>query len=139
VASLDDEPPDYGDRVRERLARNSVSTGDVVVGAFDPDLVGIVAVTREPHAKRRHKAHLHGMYVRSEHRGRGLGRALLTEALRLAREMEGLEEIHLIVATHNREAAGLYRRAGFVDAFTEARALKVGGGYVDAHHMSLRL
>src|SRR5687767_15817672 len=79
VASLDEDPPDYPERVRTRLAANGIASGDVVVGAFRPELVGIVAVTREEHAKRRHKAHLHGMYIVPEHRGAGLGRALLTE------------------------------------------------------------
>jgi ribosomal protein S18 acetylase RimI-like enzyme len=139
VASLDEDPPDYRAQVAARLARGSVEAGDVILGAFAPELVGIISVTRDPHAKRHHKADLHGMYVRPEQRGRGVGRRLLVEVLRLAEQMAGLEEIQLIVATHNRGAASLYRRYGFVDAWIEARALKVGNEVVDAHHMALSL
>ncbi len=131
VASLDEDPPDYPQRVAARLRSASVANGDVVVGAFAPDLVGIVAVTRDAHAKRHHKADLHGMYVRPEFRGCGVGRALLIEVLHLANQMPGLETIQLVVATHNREAAALYRRFGFVDVWTELRALKVGDQSVD--------
>jgi ribosomal protein S18 acetylase RimI-like enzyme len=139
VASLDEDPPNYPQQVAARLSAASVATGDVVIGAFAPELVGIVAVTRDSHAKRRHKAVLHGMYVRPDFRGRGLGRALLVAVLPLAAQMPGLEAIQLIVATHNREAAALYRRFGFIDVWTESRALKVGDQYVDAHHMLLSL
>ena len=137
VADLDEDPADYAERVRDRLRRASIESGDVVVGAFAPALVGIVAVTRASQSKRRHKADLHGMYVKPEFRGRGIGRALLQEVLRLACVMSGLEEIHLVVATHNREAVALYERFGFEHAWTEDRALKVGTDYVDAHHMRL--
>ncbi|MGH9348103.1 MAG: GNAT family N-acetyltransferase [Vicinamibacterales bacterium] len=137
VASLDEDPRDYRERVRARLSHASLAAGDVIVGAFAPELIGIAAVTRDSHLKRSHKAELHGMYVRPEFRGRGLGRTILSEVLRLAWQMPGLEEIQLIVATHNREAASLYRQAGFREVWTESRALRVEGRYVDAHHMVL--
>jgi ribosomal protein S18 acetylase RimI-like enzyme len=139
VAALEDDPPSYRDAVRDRLARASVENGDIVLGAFAPGLVGIIAVTRDPRSKRRHKADLHGMYVVPEHRGRGLGKRLLVQALELARNMDGLEEIQLIVAAHNREACALYERFGFVRVWTERHALKVGDHCVDAHHMVMTL
>jgi len=77
------------------------------------------------------------MYVVPDHRGKGLGKLLLVQALQLARGMDGLEEIQLIVAAHNHEARGLYERFGFVLVWTELNALKVGAHYVDAHHMIL--
>jgi len=137
VADLDEDPADYAERVRDRLSRASIESGDVVVGAFAPALVGIVAVTRAGQSKRRHKADLHGMYVEPAFRGQGIGRALLQEVLRLASVMARLEEIHLAVATHNREAVALYERFGFEHVWTEDRALKVAANYVDAHHMRL--
>lgn len=139
VASLTDDSPSYAARVEERLSRASVQSGDIVLGAFANHLVGIIAVTRDQRAKREHKADLHGMYIVPEYRGRGLGRVLLTGVLDLARRMEGLEEIQLIVAAHNREAVALYERFGFVHMWTEKRALKADDRYVDAHHMVLDL
>jgi ribosomal protein S18 acetylase RimI-like enzyme len=110
-----------------------------VLGAFAPDLIGIIAITRDARSKRQHKADLHGMYVVPEYRGRGLGKTLLSKSLELARQIVGLEEIQLIVATQNCEATALYERYGFIRVWTELRALKIGNSYVDAHHMILPL
>ena len=139
VAALEDDPPSYPDAVRGRLAKAAVGTGDVILGVFAPTLVGIVAVTREDRTKRRHKASLHGMYVVPMYRSRGLGRELLHRVLSLAREMPGLEEIQLVVAAHNTQVVTLYERFGFELLWTERRALKIDGRYVDAHHMALDL
>ena len=79
VATLDDDPPSYPEMVRERLRHASVQSGDIVLGAFAPDLIGIIAITRDGRTKRQHKADLHGMYVVPEHRGQGLGRTLLAQ------------------------------------------------------------
>jgi ribosomal protein S18 acetylase RimI-like enzyme len=47
-----------------------------------------------------------------ESRGRGLGRQLLDRALVAAFEL-GFKKCHLVVATANKNALGLYQRAGF--------------------------
>jgi ribosomal protein S18 acetylase RimI-like enzyme len=139
VGSLDDDGPEYPDAVARRLASCGIRAGDIVLGAFAPDLVGIIAITRGHHAKRAHKADLHGMYVRAEFRGRGLGRRLLDRALADARLMAGLEEVQLIVATHNEAAARLYQRYGFHIDWTERHALRLADRSVDAHHMTLNM
>jgi ribosomal protein S18 acetylase RimI-like enzyme len=139
VGSLADDSPTYPEEVRHRLAKASIEIGDVIVGAFAPHLIGIIAITRDTRAKRQHKADLHGMYVVPEYRGRGLGRRLLATALEMARQMNGLEEIQLIVAAHSRSTVRLYEEFGFVSVWTELRALKLGYRYVDAHHMVLEM
>jgi len=139
VATLEDDPPSYPEMVRERLRHASVQSGDIILGAFAPALIGITAITRDGRTKRQHKADLHGMYIVPEHRGQGLGKTLLARSMAMARRMNGLEEIQLIVAVHNREAVALYERCGFMRVWTERRALKCGERYVDAHHMILEL
>jgi RimJ/RimL family protein N-acetyltransferase len=139
VAAIDDDSPAYPGMVRERLTHASIAAGDIIVDAFSPNLIGIIAMTRDQRQKRRHKADLHGMYVVPEHRGKGLGKALLARCLDMARQMQGLEEIQLIVAAHNHEAVALYERCGFICVWTERRALKCDDHYVDAHHMMLDL
>ena len=139
VATLEDDPPRYPESVRERLARASVESGDVILGAFDPQLIGIVSVTRDDRRKRQHKADLHGMYVVPAYRSRGLGRELLRQVLDLAHAMRGLEEIQLVVASHRAPVVALYERHGFERVWTEQRALRVEGRDVDAHHMVLDL
>jgi ribosomal protein S18 acetylase RimI-like enzyme len=53
------------------------------------------------------------MAVAREWRGRGVGSALLAEAIEWARE-HGLHKLSLAVFTHNAAAIALYRKFGFV-------------------------
>lgn len=138
-ATLEDDPPSYPEMVRARLSHASVQSGDIVLGAFAPELIGIIAITRGGRTKRQHKADLHGMYIVPEHRGKGLGKTLLARSLEMARRMNGLEEIQLIVAVHNREAVALYERFGCIRVWTERHALKCVNHDVDAHHMIIDL
>jgi len=139
VASIEEDSPSYPDTVRNRLRNASIRTGDIVLGVFSPDLIGIIAITQDNRIKRRHKANLHGMYVLPEHRGKGLGKALLDQALIMAREISELEEIQLIVSTDNQAVVGLYEKVGFRSVWTEIHALKLNDRYVDSHHMVLDL
>ena len=52
--------------------------------------------------------------VAPEHRGRGIGAALLDVAIATARA-EGLHKLSLSVFAHNEAAIGLYRKLGFVE------------------------
>ena len=69
----------------------------------------------------RKTAHITDLYVRSEARGRGVGRALLAELVEPAREA-GLDHVSLEVLLHNTDARRLYERLGFapVDVFMVA-------------------
>jgi len=55
---------------------------------------------------------IYGFVVRPEHRGRGYGRQILEETIRIIRA-EGGKEITLEVETDNINAIGLYRSCGF--------------------------
>jgi ribosomal protein S18 acetylase RimI-like enzyme len=54
------------------------------------------------------------MYVRPDHRGHGIGRSLLNEALTAARQ-NGYSAVRLDSAGFMKEAQALYRSAGFDD------------------------
>ena len=56
---------------------------------------------------------IYGFVVRPEQRGRGYGRQILEEAIRIIRA-EGGKEITLEVETDNVNAIGLYRSCGFL-------------------------
>jgi ribosomal protein S18 acetylase RimI-like enzyme len=117
-----------------------LSTESFYIGAFDGEiLVGIATFIRDTHLKEKHKGHIYGVYIRSSHRGRGWGRALMIALLERARCQRGLEQIHLAVATSNEAAVGLYRSLGFNVYGKEPRALKVGEQYIDEQHMVLTL
>ena len=82
-------------------------------------VVGHLYIQREGHPVTRHVATL-GIAVAAEVRGRGIGTALLGEALRWARSV-GVEKIVLSVYPHNTAAIALYRRFGFVEEGRLAR------------------
>jgi ribosomal protein S18 acetylase RimI-like enzyme len=135
VADPDDDKPTYPKEVEIRLKNASIQKGDIIIGAFDTTLVGIVSVTKNTNKKRQHKADLHGMYIKPEYRGIGLGKELLKKAMDMAKEIKGLEEIELIVAAYNESTVNLYKKFGFEKTYLEEHALKIKGNYIDAYHM----
>jgi putative acetyltransferase len=70
------------------------------------------------------------MFVVATHRGRGVGTALMAEAMRWARE-HAVERIELTVYPHNVAAIALYRRFGFVEEGRLVRHAKKSYGYED--------
>jgi len=101
-------------RVYRARFRRSWTEREAQVMAVDDDrIVGHVYVQREAHPVTRHVATL-GIAVASDHRGRGIGSALMGEVFRWA-ETVGVEKIMLSVYPHNVAAIALYRRFGFVE------------------------
>ncbi|MFC5452869.1 GNAT family N-acetyltransferase [Paenibacillus aestuarii] len=112
------------------------------LGAFQEDgtLVGIAAFVRETGFKTAHKGNIYGMFIAPEARGGGVGKALLLELIRLAKETAaGLEQIHLSVVSENAGAKKLYASLGFEVYGVERHALKVNGLYYDEDLMLLML
>lgn len=111
-----------------------------IFGAFeDVVLVGIVALGRERMRKLQHKAFIWSMYISPEHRGKGTGRALLLEALKLARSVPALLQVNLGVNASNVPAIRLYESVGFKRYGLEAGAISIDGALHDELHMSLHL
>jgi ribosomal protein S18 acetylase RimI-like enzyme len=87
----------------------------VVLGAWDGDvLAGTVSLLLDLPPNQPHRAEIAKMMTRLRHRGRGVARALLIEAERLAVE-RGRTLLVLDTAT-DEGASGLYERMGFVFA-----------------------
>jgi ribosomal protein S18 acetylase RimI-like enzyme len=130
-----------GTTVGDYAARlGSGSSENFVVGAFDgAALVGMVGFYREQLLKRRHKGRIWGVFVLPSSRGRGLGRALLAQAIDIARGLAGLNAIQLTVAVNREAARRIYEVCGFRSFGREPRALGIHGKYVDEEHMVLAL
>lgn len=105
----------------------------------DGQLVGVTSFERETREKLRHKGLLYRMYVRADASGRGVGRKLIQETVRRAREIEGLEQINLTVVASNLRAKRLYSSEGFHSFALEKNGLKMGGTYFDEELMALYL
>ncbi|HEY3079781.1 MAG TPA: GNAT family N-acetyltransferase [Chloroflexota bacterium] len=123
-------------RVRERFRQPE----SFVLGALVGDaLLGTVGCFRRQNIKERHKALIWGMYVAPEHRGRGIGRELITQTIERARPWPGLAQIHLAVTAVNEPARRLYRSVGFEVYGVEPCALRLGERCLDEELMLRRL
>jgi RimJ/RimL family protein N-acetyltransferase len=149
LEALESEPQAFGESAEEHrqtsmeaYAGRLGSGGDenFVVGAFiDSELVGMVGFYRELRMKRRHKGGIWGMFVAPSSRGRGVGAALLQDALRRAKTIPGLRCVYLSVTATQAGARRLYTNAGFRSYGKEPDALMVGDQCIDEEHMLLRL
>jgi len=112
-----------------------------VWGAFstDGDLLGTVGLFCDSGAKMEHRAHIWGMYVAPEARGKRIGERLIAEAIAFARTIGGVLQIHLAVTSHNASARRLYERMGFTTYGREPRVLIVDGVAYDEDLMVLML
>jgi RimJ/RimL family protein N-acetyltransferase len=106
----------------------------VIVAELDGDLAGYVEVSGGAFRRTRSTAYL-VIGVVAAANGRGIGRGLLEEAKRWA-AAHGVHRLELTVMTHNRRAAGLYRRSGFTVEGRRAQCLLVDGQFVDELYMA---
>jgi diaminopimelate decarboxylase len=117
-------------RETKRRFRRSRTPNEAFLLATEGDrIVGWISIAREPFAVIRHVATF-GMAVAADRRGRGIGAALLADALRWAREV-GVEKVELSVFPENRSALALYRRFGFVEEGRLRRHSRKSYGDVD--------
>jgi ribosomal protein S18 acetylase RimI-like enzyme len=136
-ASVDDDRGLSLELVRTDLADDQEQAA---FGHFDAGhLTGMVGVVRESRVKRRHRAHVWGMYVAPNVRRRGVGRALLAAAVARARAWPGVDQVHLSVTDDAGPAMRLYTAAGFRSWGREPRALQWEGRFVDDYHLVLEL
>lgn len=110
-------------------------------GAFDKGgrLLGMVSLVREQMTKFKHRANIYAMYVHPDGRRHGTGRQLMEAALEQARNMEGLEQVHLTVNATNDPARRLYQAIGFEVCGYDKQGLKEGNEYHDEERMVIFL
>lgn len=121
-----------------RRARDPWSTeGAFLVADAEGRIVGNLRIAREAQEATRHVATF-GMHVARDWRGRGVGTALLLEALRWARAV-GVRKVELSVYPDNDAARRLYARMGFVEEGRLLRHSRLSSGYRDEVLMGLWL
>jgi diaminopimelate decarboxylase len=122
-------------RVYRARFRHSWTDREAQVVAIDGGrVVGHVYVQREAHPVTRHVATI-GIAVAADHRRRGIGMALMAEALRWGRSV-GVDKIMLSVYPHNDAAIALYRRFGFVEEGRLVGHSRKSSGFEDEILMS---
>jgi RimJ/RimL family protein N-acetyltransferase len=102
----------------------------VFVAEAGEQIVGRLSVGRDPHPASSHVADL-GLMVAKSHRRRGIGRALLEQAVEWARGA-GVSKLELHVFPHNEPAIQLYERFGFRREGFRERHYRRDGELVDA-------
>ena len=124
------EEVDTPARVYRARFRHSWTDREAQIVALDGDrVVGHIYVQRERHPVTQHVATI-GLAVAEDHRGRGIGAALMTDAFRWCRNV-GVEKIMLSVYPHNDAAMALYRRFGFVEEGRLVGHSRKSSGYED--------
>lgn len=112
------------EQTRDYLAHVVTGRGIALVATDGTRLLGWVDVLSGPYEGLTHYGRL-GMGVAADARGRGIGAALLQEALR--RGFARFERIELEVFASNVRAHALYLRQGFVEEGRRRRARIIDG------------
>lgn len=107
------------------------------VAIHEAKVVGWCDITPNERTYFAHRGTL-GMGVHPDHRGLGIGHALLKAALEHARSI-GLEQVELEVFSSNQTAIRLYERCGFILEGTRHNACKSDGSYQDILLMACSL
>jgi RimJ/RimL family protein N-acetyltransferase len=147
LQSLQDHPEAFSSSFEEEAQRTTEEVAQLlsapsvtVYGVFDDEqLIGIVALIRNPRPKLLHRATIGGMYVAPAARGRGVGKALLDAAIDQAAASPEVEDLTLAVTCGNESARALYVKAGFKPYSIDPRLIKVGDQYFDIEWMMLSL
>jgi RimJ/RimL family protein N-acetyltransferase len=109
----------------------------VFVAETEAGVVGRVSIARDGNPHSHHVAEL-GLMVDAAERRRGIGTALMEEAIKWARGA-GVTKVELHVFPHNEPAIALYRKLGFHEEGHRQRHYRIGGRYVDAILMAIHL
>ena len=117
--------------VRENIAQANPH----VVALVDGQVVGWCDICRIGRPVYAHGGVL-GMGIVEEHRGKGIGEALMRAALDLAQKC-GLSRVELTVRADNERAIALYRKLGFIDEGVKRKAIFVDGRYLDVVTMAV--
>jgi RimJ/RimL family protein N-acetyltransferase len=109
----------------------------VYVAEDEGEVVGRLSVARDPHRASHHVADL-GLMIAVTHRRRGIGRALLEQAVSWARDA-GIRKLELHVFPWNEPAIRLYEQFGFTREGLRRDHYRRGEEYVDAVLMAYRV
>lgn len=132
--TVDEEAPE----LRDKFQLRALEQDNFILGAFvSRDLVGMMAFVRYPLSKLMHKGDIHGVYVHTDHRGKGIASMLLEKTLENAFAMTGLTKVMLTVTEGNQTAKSLYEKYGFRTFGLEEAGMVVNGKVYGQYWMQL--
>ena len=105
----------------------------------DDKWVGMIGAYQDERSKLSHIVKVVSFYVSPQYRGRGIGRALLSEVIIKSKNIEGVKKLELGVITTQESAYQLYLSLGFKKVGEQKYAVKVGDKYFDEYLMEMYL
>ena len=123
------------DVVREAIENYSQSSDQLILGAWDGCLVGVIGVERYCNEYEKHKVRIWGPYVLKERRKNGIGSHLLQCAIDHAFSIDDIEIAYLETASSSIEAHSLFEAKGFSTTGCQNKALLIEGQYIDLYTM----
>lgn len=107
---------------------------DAIFGAFEgEDLVGVVGFYVHPTKKTKHRGTMFSVYVRKEHRGKGIADQLVKSVLEYSADR--VMQVHCSVIVGNEGATNLYKRNGFEIIGKIPNVFCIDGKYYDDYSM----
>ena len=113
------------DAVRIWISYGKIGAG--ITALWNQEPCGMANLYIQPYKKQAHTC-LFSIIVREEMRGRGIGKQLLEQLMKLAKEKFHIEILHLEVYEGN-PARRLYERMGFKEFGCQTRFVKENGKY----------
>jgi len=124
-----DEVEDLIDQRRMITLYLSDSRRIFLVAEYDGQIVGIITLSGSSRRRIMHKGEL-GISVRKQFWGKGIGSALMEEALQIAKE-KGFKKIQLEVMSNNHRAISIYKKFGFEVEGVKKKAVLIDNEYID--------
>ncbi len=107
-------------------------------GVYDDNsIVGIGSIKFARALKFNHIAHLSGIYVKKEYRGKGIGKLLFKTRIDEAFKNPKIKKLKLIVNLSQKNAINLYKSFGFREVGRLEREFRLDSDYFDAYLMEL--
>jgi len=122
--------------IEARLSQETFQTFGAFIGNT---LVGIVTLARETRVKTNHIADIFGMYVDSNYRHQGIGKALMTYIIKQAKDDLKIKKLRLSVTDTNQQAIKLYESFGFISYGLEKNAIYYNQTYYHSLMMELMI
>lgn len=113
----------------------SEGEGIILVASVDNNDVGIVMSVREDHKKMHHIGFVMRMFVKSEYRGKGIGKKLFSELLNKLESDSTITKLNLDVTTTQEAAINLYKSFGFEIIGEFKKEYLINGEYYNTFEM----
>ena len=123
------------DAVRIWVGYSRIEAG--ITAEWNSEPCGMANLYIQPYKKLKHTC-LFSIIVKEEMRGKGVGKALLEQLMKHAKEKFNIEILHLEVYAGN-PAKRLYERVGFKEFGSQSRFIKEDGKYIGKVFMQKKL